>query len=63
MRGRGQSVLLCSHDFSLLEEVADRVLVLQAGRLVANLEVGAELADGGRLSHSVRTALGGGEFA
>jgi ABC-2 type transport system ATP-binding protein len=63
MRGRGQSVLLCSHDFSLLEEVADRVLVLRAGRLVANLEVCTELAGGGRLSHSVRAALGRGEFA
>ncbi|WP_171042265.1 ABC transporter ATP-binding protein [Sinomonas gamaensis] len=60
MRGRGQSVLLCSHDFSLLEEVADRVLVLRAGRLVANLEVCTELAGGGRLSHSVRAALGRG---
>ncbi|HKU10473.1 MAG TPA: ABC transporter ATP-binding protein [Sinomonas sp.] len=63
MRGRAQSVLLCSHDFSLLEEVADRVLVLRAGRLLASLEVGAELAGGGRLSHSVRAALDCGEFA
>jgi ABC-2 type transport system ATP-binding protein len=63
MRSRGQSVLLCSHDFSLLEEVADRVLVLRAGSLVANLEVRAELAGGGRLSHSVRAALDSGESA
>jgi ABC-2 type transport system ATP-binding protein len=63
MRGRGQSVVLCSHDFSLLEEVADRVVVLRAGRLVADLEVGAELVGGGRLSRSVRGALDGGESA
>lgn len=57
MKSRGQSVVLCTHDFSLLEEVAGRVLVLQAGRLVADLDVGASLKDGGRLSRAVREAL------
>lgn len=63
MRSTGHSVLLCSHDLGLLEEVADRVLVLRAGRLVADLQVGAELASGGRLSHAVRAALDYGELA
>ncbi|MDQ4501787.1 ABC transporter ATP-binding protein [Sinomonas sp. ASV322] len=63
MRSRGQSVLLCSHDFSLLEDVADRVLVLRAGKLVADLDVGAELAGGSRLSRTIREALDCGELA
>ncbi|WP_336854520.1 ABC transporter ATP-binding protein [Sinomonas albida] len=57
MKARGGSLLLCSHDFSLLEEVADRVLILRAGQLVADLDTGAELANGGRLARSVREAL------
>jgi ABC-2 type transport system ATP-binding protein len=57
MRSRGQSVLLCSHDFSLLEDLADRVLVLRSGSLVADLDVGAALEGGGRLGRAVRDAL------
>ncbi|WP_422933939.1 ATP-binding cassette domain-containing protein [Sinomonas sp. P47F7] len=60
MRSRGQSVLLCSHDFSLLEDLADRVLVLRAGKLVGDVEVGAVLEGGGRLSQSVREVLESG---
>lgn len=57
MRARGQGVLLCTHDFSLLEDVADRVLVLRAGRLVGDLDVCAVREGGGRLSSAVRETL------
>ncbi|MFJ5955443.1 ATP-binding cassette domain-containing protein [Paenarthrobacter sp. NPDC092416] len=46
----GRSVLLCSHDFSLLENVADEVAVLVGGVLVHQSTLAAIVADYGKLS-------------
>jgi len=48
-RARGQTVLFSSHVLSEVEEVCDRVAILQRGRLV-HLQVMSELRDG-RLIH------------
>jgi ABC-2 type transport system ATP-binding protein len=48
-RARGQTVLFSSHVLSEVEEVCDRVAILQRGRL-AHLQVMSELRDG-RLIH------------
>lgn len=61
MASRGQSVLICTHDLGLLEEVANRVLVLRGGRLVGELDVSAVLRMGGRLNSAVRKVLSGAE--
>ncbi|SHJ92230.1 ABC-2 type transport system ATP-binding protein [Tessaracoccus bendigoensis DSM 12906] len=39
MRSEGRSILLCTHDFSMLERVADRVLFLDHGVVVADAPV------------------------
>ncbi|WP_138443191.1 ATP-binding cassette domain-containing protein [Sinomonas susongensis] len=57
MAARGQSVLVCTHDLGLLEEIAHRVLVLRGGRLVADLEVPSVVGNGSQLKLVVRSTL------
>lgn len=37
MRGRGLSMLICSHDFALLERTTDQIVLLRNGRMSAPL--------------------------
>lgn len=50
----GRSVLLCSHDFGMLENVADEVMVLNMGALVSKSSTSEILADNGSLSSLAR---------
>lgn len=55
---RGRAFLVCSHDFSLLEDVASRALILQDGRLVDDVPL-ADRDNARRLSDQVDTILFG----
>ncbi|KUM40273.1 ABC transporter ATP-binding protein [Arthrobacter sp. EpRS71] len=50
LAGDGRSVLLCSHDFNVLENVADDVAVLIQGALVFQGDLGSVNKDYGNLS-------------
>lgn len=52
----GRSVLLASHLLSEVEQVADRVAIIQAGRMIATGEVRELLATGDRLTVEVEPA-------
>ena len=63
--GAGRSVVVATHDLGPLEEIADRCLVLQAGRLVtdrapADVLADEDLLDRTNLIHSHRHRHGGG---
>lgn len=47
MREEGVGVLLCSHDFSMLERVADRIVFLDYGHVISDVTL-AELRASGR---------------
>jgi len=50
----GRSVLLCSHDFRLLEDVADRVLLLNQGVLAIDSDTSSLLEEYGSLDLLVK---------
>ena len=56
----GRTVVLCTHDLSLAQEVCDRVAVMRDGKVVA-IGTPAELAD--RLPGKLLIAVGDGEAA
>jgi len=39
MRSEGRAILLCTHDFSMLERIADRVIFLDNGAVIADAPV------------------------
>lgn len=50
MRAEGYAVLLCTHDFALLERLADQVLFLDLGELVAWAQTSELVREHGSLS-------------
>ncbi|MEU8658555.1 ABC transporter ATP-binding protein [Actinoplanes philippinensis] len=59
-REDGPAYLVCTHDFSFLEDVADRVLVLARGEMLECLDVPALRDDGERLGDVVDRLVYGG---
>lgn len=53
----GRAVLLCSHDFPMLENVADKILMLHRGILVVDSPTVEVIEDHGSLSNMVREYL------
>ena len=53
LRADGGAVLLCTHDFALLERLADRVVFLDLGRIVADDSTPALLEQHGSLAAMV----------
>ncbi len=53
LRAEGRSVILCTHDFALLERLADRVLFLDHGVLVTDASTGSVIDEHGSLSAMV----------
>lgn len=45
LAGRGLAILLIEHDFDFVREVADRVIVMHQGRVIADGTIGAVAAD------------------
>lgn len=45
MRDDGLTILLCSHDFSLLERSADRIVLMSAGEILGSFDIGEILAN------------------
>ncbi len=60
MRAEGCAVLLCTHDFALLERLADHVLFLDLGELVASGTTADLMHEHGSLSTLVFDRLDGG---
>lgn len=56
-RAEGRSFLVCSHDFTLLENVADRVVVLSQGAVRSDVPVREVRARGARLADVVGAVL------
>ena len=54
---RHRSVILCSHDFALLERVADRVLLLNRGALGVDAGTSELIDEYGSLDNMVREIL------
>lgn len=57
LRSEGLGVLLCSHDFALLERIADRIVFLDLGRLVVAESVEKILQDHSDISELVRNHI------
>ena len=53
LRDEGRSVVLCSHDFALLERLTDRVLFLDHGILVADASTSSLVEEHGSLATMV----------
>lgn len=53
MRAEGLSIVLCSHDFSLLERVADRLVFLDHGSVILNAPMGETIMDHGSVARLV----------
>ncbi|GAA6526238.1 ABC transporter ATP-binding protein [Intrasporangium sp. DVR] len=53
LRDEGRSVVLCTHDFALLERLADRVLFLDHGVLVADASTASLVDEHGSLAAMV----------
>ncbi|WP_181445325.1 ATP-binding cassette domain-containing protein [Micromonospora endophytica] len=63
MRDDGLTVLLCSHDFSLLERSADRIILMAAGEILGSFDTATILAEHGSLYSFVDQELPIGEPA
>lgn len=57
LAGDGRSVLLCSHDFSMLENVADEVMVLNMGAMVTKSPLREILDTSGSLGSLTRELI------
>lgn len=53
MRSEGLSIVLCSHDFSLLERVADRLVFLDYGSVVLNASMAETVINHGSVARLV----------
>jgi len=60
LRSDGHAVLLCTHDFALLERIADRIVLLDFGMVVLNEPTADLVGRGGGLSELVMTYLASG---
>ncbi|WP_242882234.1 ABC transporter ATP-binding protein [Actinomadura litoris] len=58
LRDEGRSVLLCTHDFAVLERLADRVVFLDLGHVVSDEPTQDLIAKHGSLSEMVFNYLG-----
>ncbi|SDL21400.1 ABC-2 type transport system ATP-binding protein [Glycomyces sambucus] len=61
LRDEGLSVLLCTHDFPVLERLADEVVFLDRGRVVYNAPTADLVAEHGSLERMVYGYLESGE--
>ncbi|GAA1689775.1 ABC transporter ATP-binding protein [Glycomyces endophyticus] len=61
LRDDGLSVLLCTHDFPVLERLADRIVFLDRGRVVHDAPTAELVADHGSLDTMVRSHLESGD--
>jgi ABC-2 type transport system ATP-binding protein len=57
LKANGNTVILCSHDFSLLEDIASRALVLVGGRIIDEIDLVQVKHDGTRLSNLVEEII------
>lgn len=53
MKAMGRSLLICSHDFAMLERIADRIVFLDHGQLVVSRETREILRGSGSLAAMV----------
>ncbi len=53
IRNSGHSILLCTHDFAVLERIADRILFLDLGHIVCGGATGDLIAEHGSLGAMV----------
>jgi len=58
LRDEGLSILLCTHDFALLERVADRIVFLDLGQLVIDKPTNSLIAEYGSLATMVFDHIG-----
>ena len=61
MRNRGRSVLLCTHDFSLLEDIADEVVVMKDALILDRIAISDLREEGATLKSWVDEMLFGNE--
>ncbi|MEV3938958.1 ABC transporter ATP-binding protein [Glycomyces sp. NPDC049804] len=61
LRDEGLSVLLCTHDFPVLERLADEIVFLDHGRTVYNAPTSALVAEHGSLERMVYDYLESGD--
>lgn len=57
MRSEGCGILLCSHDFLMLERIADRVVFLDYGHVIADTAVSQLRIEGSSVVELVLTHL------
>lgn len=60
LRDQGMAVLLCTHDFALLERLADRILFLDLGQLIVAADTGSLVREHGSLAAMVFAHLARG---
>ena len=58
INGRGTTILVATHDRSLLENMNKRVIILERGRVVSDGQDESSLIRAGRLA---RAGIGGGK--
>lgn len=58
IRAEGRSILLCTHDFAVLERLADRVVFLDLGQVVSDRPTHEVIAEHGSVSAMVFDHLG-----
>jgi ABC-2 type transport system ATP-binding protein len=61
MRDAGSSVLLCTHDFELLQRIANRVVLMAYGEVILDERVDTVIADHGSIHGLVTERLLGGD--
>ena len=59
MRSQGRGILLCTHDFPMLERVADRVIFIDYGHIISNMSIRSLRQTGSTLEELVLSHLDG----